>query len=190
MGLSLVKLAEYKSYTGKNSTTDDAAITTIIPKVSELVKSICRRSFVDYVNDSKVEQFNNAPHGILNLTEPNVLTLDSVEFSTDYGLTYTNLEEYLDYVLDKKADQVTLLNHAEYNRINAFQVSYTAGYETLPEDLKIAVLDLVTYYLRNEASINSQKGVGSNNVQIEYVTNSKLPAHIQRILDLYAANYL
>jgi len=187
MGLNLVTLSDYKAYTGKNSTTDDAAITIIIPKASELVKSICRRSFIDYVNDVKVEQFNSAP---LLLAEPKVLQVQNVEISTDYGQTYTELMEYQDYVLDNNADQVVLLTNTEYSRINAFKVAYTAGYETLPEDLKIAVLDLVTYYLRNDAIANSAKSAGSSNVQITYITNNSLPAHISRVLDVYTANYL
>lgn len=196
MGLSLVTLAEYKAYTGKSSTTDDSAISSIIPKVSELVKSICRRSFVDYAVEPKLEQFNSGDAIILE--EPRILTVYSVEFSTDYGLTYTDLVEYEDYVLDKKADQIKLINkyHSTYNRFNAFKVTYIAGYEripgqeTLPGDLKIAILDLVTYYLRNETAVSSNKGIGLNSVAIEYITNTKLPAHISRILDLYAANYL
>jgi Phage gp6-like head-tail connector protein len=58
MGANLVTLAEYKAYAGITSTNQDAEINSIIPKASQLVKSICRRTFIDYVNDSKEEVFS------------------------------------------------------------------------------------------------------------------------------------
>lgn len=190
MGIDLVTLAEYKAYTGKTSTTDDAAITAIIPKASALVKSVCRRTFVDYVNDAKVELVNIVFQGMILLDEPNILTVSSVEFSDDYGATYTGLVEFVDYVINIKNDNLFLLNtKTDYYKPNAYKVTYTAGTEVIPEDLKIATLDLVTYYLRNEAAIHSNKGIGSNTVQIEYITGTKLPSHISRVLDIYVANY-
>lgn len=68
-------------------------------------------------------------------------------------------------------------------------MSYTCGYETLPEDLKLAAFDLVTYYRKNDGAIHSPKAPGSNSVQIEYISTASLPAHIRRILDLYVADY-
>jgi hypothetical protein len=73
--------------------------------------------------------------------------------------------------------------------INGYKVTYTAGFETIPEELKLAVMDLITYYIKNDAAIHSSKAPGTNTVQIEYVTTTNLPAHIKRVLDQYAANY-
>jgi hypothetical protein len=60
----------------------------------------------------------------------------------------------------------------------------------MPEDLKLAVLDLVTYYVKNDMAVHSPKSPGTNTVQIEYITKNTLPAHIARVLDQYTANYL
>ena len=49
MGANLITLQEYKAYEGITSTTQDVEISTIIPKVSEFVKNICRRTFVDWI---------------------------------------------------------------------------------------------------------------------------------------------
>ena len=73
--------------------------------------------------------------------------------------------------------------------INGYKVTYYAGYATIPEDLKIAVLDLVTYYLKNDGSVHSPKAPGTNSVQIEYITSTALPAHIARILNIYKASW-
>lgn len=190
MGANLVTLAEYKAYASITSTTQDTAISAIIPKVSQLVKSICRRTFVDYINENKEEVFSGGWPKLF-LKEYPIIAIGSVEVSTDYGNTYEELEEFTDYVLDMEDGSVACINAEEFPKyINGYKVTYTAGYEDgLPEDLKLAVLDLVTYYIKNDASIHSPKAPGTNSVQIEYVTTSNLPAHIRRVLYLYTGSY-
>lgn len=189
MGLPLVTKAEYKAYAGISSTNHDAIIELLIPKVSGLVKSICRRTFVDYVDEAKV-QISNGGFEYMLLHEFPVLAVSSVEQSTDYGQTYTALVEYEDFALDRTDDTLRPIGLDAFPKlINGYRVTYTAGYEVLPEELKLAVLDLITYYIRHDMAIQSNKAPGTNSVQIEYVTTTNLPAHIKRVLDLYAANY-
>lgn len=186
---NLITLAEYKAYAGIASPNQDSEINAIIPKVSALAKSICRRTFVDYVNDAKVERFNGGFKTLL-LKEYPVLAVSGVAVSYDYGATFTDLVEFTDYVLDPEEHSIVCISADEFPRlINGYQVTYTGGYESLPEDLKLAVFDLVTYYLRNEMSVRSNKTSGSNSLQIEYVNTTNLPAHIKRVFDLYTADY-
>ncbi len=188
MGLPLVTKAEYKAYAGITSTTQDAVIDSIIPKVSELTKAICGRTFVDYVNDAKVEYFEGGLPEYIPKEYP-VLSVSSLEYSADFGNTYSALTEFTDFVLRKSTDTIFSLNTNGFPEgVNAYKLTYTAGYETLPLDLKLAVLDLVTYYIKNDAAIHSNKAPGTNTVQIEYVTSNSLPAHIKRVFDLYTAN--
>lgn len=186
----LVTVAEYKAYAGISSTTQDTAIGIIIGKVSHLVKNICRRTFLDYVDEYKTDVFPGGT-GRLLLPETPILNVASVEFSDNYGKDYVELIEFEDYVVDQQQDAVEIIAYAlrEYKRVNAFRVTYTAGYESIPEDLKLAVFDLVGYYIRNDAAIHSHKTIGANTVQIEYITNTSLPAHIKRVLDLHTAYY-
>lgn len=188
MGANLVTLAEYKAYAGITSTNQDAQINSIIPKVSQLIKTICRRTFVDYVNDSKEEIYSGGWDKIF-LKEYPILSISSVETSVDYGATYTELVEFTDYVLDAEDGTLAAIIPPFPKMVNGYKITYTAGYESLPEDLKLAVLDLVTYYIKNDASIHSPKAPGTNSVQIEYITTSNLPAHIRRVLYLYTASY-
>lgn len=189
MGANLVTLAEYKAYAGITSTNSDTIINAIIPKVSQFVKTICRRTFVDYVNDSKEEIFKGG-WSKLYLKEYPIISVGSVEVSTDYGSTYTELVEFTDYVLDLEDGAITSIYYEEFPQyVNGYKVTYTGGYETLPEDLKLAVLDLVTYYIKNDASVHSSKAPGTNSVQIEYITTANLPAHIRRVLYMYMGSY-
>ena len=191
MANDLITLAEYKAYVGITSTNQDTAIKTLIPQVSALVKQICRRTFTDYVDDNKVEVAKGGINGRILLHETPILNVGSVEFSDDFGKTYTSLVEFTDYVVDQDADTVELIAnpYIGYWKTNAFRISYNAGYEELPVDLKLAVADLIVYYTRNDAAIHSHKPVGSNTVLIEYITKTSLPAHIRRVLDLYTAYY-
>ena len=188
MGLPLVTKAEYKAYAGLTSTNSDVAIDALIPKVSALVKSICRRSFVDYVNDSLVEYFEEFTSSYVPKESP-ILAVSSLEYSSDYGNTYTTLTEYTDYVHSRATDTVKCLTGDFIAGTNAYRITYTAGYESIPEELKLAVMDLITYYIKNDMAVHSPKAPGTNSVQIEYVTTTNLPSHIKRVLDQYTANY-
>lgn len=205
MALDLVTRQEYKAYASISSTTQDTQIDALIPRISALVKSLCRRTFVDFLDDAKTEVFSGG--SILLLKETPVVQVQTVEMSNDFGATYTELEQYTQYAFDEERQGIVPVQVLGYipdywdgviqrtskptfpKKVNGYRVTYTAGYEELPEDLKLALFDLITYYLRNDAAIHSAKAVGSNTVQIEYVTSTTLPAHIRRVLDLHAANY-
>lgn len=189
MGLPLVTRAEYKAYAGLTSPTQDAAIELLIPKVSEFVKTLCRRSFVDYVTTPKIEYFDGGDYNLIPSETPTI-AVTSVEYSSDYGATYTALVNLTDYVVSKRNGEIYTTSTEPFNSgINAFKVTYTAGYAVLPDELKLAVFDLIGYYIKNDMAIHSPKAPGTNTVQIEYVTTANLPAHIRRVLDLYTANY-
>lgn len=191
MAVDLVTKAEYKSYAGITSDTQDAIITAVIPKASQLVKSICRRTFVDYVNDAKIEVHNGGNGSKIYLSEYPVLSISGIEYSTDYGNTYTDLVEFTDYAIDQEDGAIVAIgSDAVFTKYtNGYRITYTAGYEELPQDLKVAVLDLITYYIKNDGSIHSSKAPGTNTVQIEYITTTNLPAHIKRVLDLYTGSF-
>jgi hypothetical protein len=187
MGANLITKAEYKTYAGITSTNQDAEIDLLIPRVSELVKTYCRRTFIDFYDEAKTETFEGG-YGSLILKESPVTQVISVQRSTDYGKTYTKLTKFDDWV--QSGDFVVSVNPRGFEPlVNGYKVSYFAGYEIVPEDLRLAVLDLVTYYRKNDSAIHSTKAPGTNAVQIEYISTTSLPAHIKRVLDLYVADY-
>lgn len=191
MAKDLTTLASYKVYAGINSTNQDAAINAIIPRVSALVKTLCRRTFLDYYDDPKVELFNGGTNQFnLYLEEYPVVSVNSVEYSADNGATYTSLVEFVDYTIDWTDNAIVSLSDSGFPRaINGYRVTYTGGYESLPVDLELAVLDLITYYLKNDQSVHSPKAPGTNSVQIEYITSTGLPSHIKRVIDKYVGSF-
>lgn len=189
MGLDLVTKNEYKTYVGITSNNQDAQVSSLISKASDLVKNYCRCSFIDYVNDAKVEIFNGGNKFFLLKEEP-VIQLKGVEVSTDYGQNYTDMVEFTDYVLDLTNNSVVYIP-GDYFPIytNGYQVTYTAGYETLPEDLKLAVFDLVTFYIKNDAVTHNLRIPTTQVMQLEYTSASSFPSHIARVLNLYKTSW-
>lgn len=188
MGKNLVTKAEYKAYAGINSTTQDSEIDSLIPKVSQLVKSYCRASFVDYVDETKTEVFDGGFSEIL-LTEAPLIQILSVSSSDDYGQTYTKLVKYTDWV-DIGDTILSLSPNGFMPKIKGYKVTYNAGYEVIPDDLKLATLDLIQYYLKNSSAVHSTRQTTPNTMQVEYLSGSQFPAHIRRVLDMYKQNYL
>ena len=188
MGLNLTTKADYKAYAGIKSTNEDAVIDFIIPKISELIKTYCNRTFVDYWSSPNTEVFNGDVNKFI-LKETPIVAISNVQLSTNYGQTWTDLVQYKDWVQD--GDTVLSLDSSGYfpKLIRGYKVIYTAGYNDVPADLEAAVLDLITYYRRQDSAIHSSKSPGTNTVQIEYISTTSLPAHIKRILDLYKADY-
>ncbi len=187
MATNLVTKAEYKAYLGITSTNSDAEIDFLIPKVSDLVKTYCRRTFIDYYDEAKTETFDGGFSELI-LKESPVVSVNSVSISEDFGQTYTKLTKFVDWV--QKDDMVVSTKTPVFKQlINGYKVTYFAGYEIIPADLKLAVLDLVEYYSRNNGAVHSTRDITPNTTQINYIATTNFPAHIKRVLDQYMADF-
>ena len=191
MALNLITKQEYKAYAGIKSTNYDTEIDALIPRISQLVKNYCRRTFVDHMDagNEKVEIFSGDVNKLI-LQESPVVNVVSVQLSTDYGQTYTNLVKFTDWVQD--GDYVLPLNASAFfdKKIKGYKVTYQAGYDDVPLDVALAVMDLVSYYRQNDGSVHNNKSPGSGgSVQLEYIMNTNFPAQIKRVLDLYVSDY-
>lgn len=190
----LVTLVEYKAAEGINTPKSDEQLNFIIPSVSQLVKTYCGNTFVDYYSTNKVDTINvDWDTHIVQLTESPVNTIVSVEERDTYEDSYNTLttaahEYYFDAVTDSVIRTTGGSSYKNWRRgPGAVRVTYTAGYASIPTDLRLAVMDLITYYLKDEhkerrsiagASIQNQASSSQRN-------NVAFPDHIKRVLDLY-----
>ena len=190
----LVTLSDYKDAEGIGSPKDDLRISRIIPSVSELVKTYCANTFVDFVSSDKTEEFDIYwDTYAVQLTESPVISITSVQERSGYDQSYTTLTTgAYEFYLDKRTDSVIRTNEsgARLNwkqGVGAVKVVYRAGYSSTPEDLKLAVFDLVTYYLKDEHK--ERRTLGGASIQNQSSTtqrdNVAFPDHIKRVLDLY-----
>jgi hypothetical protein len=186
---NLITKAQYKAHAGISSTSQDAEIDSLITKVSAFVKTYCRRTFIDYYGDAKTETFNGGTN-TLYLKESPIITVLSVDYSSDYGQNYVMLTDYVDFTPDYINDAIISLKPTGFPyAINGYRVTYTAGYDSVPADVALATIDLISYYMQNNTAIHSTKTPGSHNTEIEFISSAKLPGHIRRILDLYVLDY-
>jgi len=190
----LVTLSDYKDAEGITGPKEDLRISRIIPSVSELVKTYCGNSFVDFFSNNKIEDFDIYWDTFaVQLTESPVNAIVSVQERSGYDQSYATLTTgAYEYYLDKRTDSVIRTNESG-SRLNwkqgvgAVKVTYTAGYSATPEDLKLAVFDLVTYYLKDEHK--ERRTLGGASIQNQSSStqrdNVAFPDHIKRVLDLY-----
>lgn len=182
---NLVTLEEVKLYNSIVSTNHDAAITALLPRVSQFIKNYCGRTFIDHYSVSKTETFSGGTPSLF-LVEAPVNNILDFEYSQDFGQTYNSLVEYTDYTFNAETDTLDVLYLSAFPKgVNAYRVIYTGGYSTCPDDLKQAAIDLVTYYLKADMSVKSTRSPGSSSTQVEYIVNATVPSHIRRVLDYY-----
>jgi len=191
--IDLITLEQYKEAEGIQSPKEDARLEALIPSVSQLVKTYCGNSIVDYYATNKTELINiNWDTDVIQLTESPANTIVSVEERDSYSGSYNTLTEAsFEFYFDQVTDSVFRTTGGSYRNWRkgpgAVRVVYTAGYETVPADLQLAVIDLITYYLKDEhkerrtlagASVQNQASTSQTN-------NVAFPDHIKRVLDLY-----
>ena len=189
---NLITLADYKTAEGIQSTKDDAKLELLIESVSQLVKTYCNATFVDYYTNAKTELFNiNYSESFIQLEEGPVVTTAGnkpvVYERENTTSSYNTLTEDTDYYIDEGLDSIYRLDTTFPKGPGSVKVVYKAGYATVPADLKLAVIDLITYYHKDEhksrqtiagASIQNQSSSSQRN-------NVAFPDHIKRVLDLY-----
>ena len=197
---NLVTLQQYKDFAGLQGVQSDARINTLIPQVTQLVKTYCGTSILDYYSSAKTDYFDildNITTRIM-LDESPVVTVTSVQERNSQSDAYVTLitensdsSGKYEYIIDTMTDSIIRTNSigSKYfpRGYKAVKVVYTAGYSATPNDLKLAVYDLVKYYMKDQtikrrqiagAMLESQSTSG-------IAGNIGFPDHIKRILDLY-----
>jgi len=189
----LITLDEYKEYKRQSSNKDDLRLQSLITSVSQLVKTYCANSFVDYVVDAKVEFISIPwPTNMIQLTESPIIEFVSVQEKASYGSPYVTLTTAAyQYYFDQATDTLFRTNTGGYTNWaqgpGSVRLEYTAGYEVLPQDLKLGIMDIVTYYDKEEYKVRRTLGAVSieNQSTSSQWRNVDFPDHIKRILDLY-----
>lgn len=189
---NLITLEEYKAFKKISNPSEDERLDALITSVSQLVKTYCGNSIIDYYSTNKEETFSVSwETNFIQLTESPLIRISSIEEMVTPG-KYNDLDDdefFVDYNLDAifrvHPDSGTYTNWKR--GAGSVRVSYTAGYASCPEDLKLAVVDLITYYHKEEHK--ERRTLAGATVQNQASTSVRdsvaFPDHIKRILDLY-----
>ncbi len=190
----LVTKAQYKEYKGIEHFKDDSKIDSLLSPISELVKTYCGTSFIDHYSTNKVEIFDigDAQTAELFLTESPLVSVSSVKEREGITSDYVTLINNTDYYIDLEHDRLYRIDGdiSSKNWPKGFasvEVTYRAGYSSTPQDLRLAIYDLITYYLKEE--YKGRKSLAGATLQNETSTTIRedigFPDHIKRILDMY-----
>ena len=90
------------------------------------------------------------------------------------------------YELDAENQEIIRTRLPFPSGTRSVKLVYKGGYSAVPGDLKLAVYDLITYYLKKEATpAKSMPGSEIKNVTKSQTLHSEFPPHIKRILEHY-----
>lgn len=193
----LITIYEYKDSANITGVKDDTRIALLVTAVSQLIKTYCGNSFVDYYSSAKTEYFNiDYDTYIVQLSESPLVAVTSVHERSSQADSYVLLEKdgtngKYDYYIDTTTDSIFRTNDDQYKNwekgVGAVKVVYTAGYSSIPEDLKLAAYDLVNYYIKDEykARRTIAGATIDNQTSSTLRGNVGFPDHIKRVLDMY-----
>ena len=188
MMANLMTLADYKQIEGLTNPKDDFRINQLIDSVSQLVKTYCGNSIVDFYTTNKVETVNmDWDTHIVQLTESPVNTIVSVEKRDSVTESYTTVPT-TDYYLDATTDSVLYVTGSAYKNwprgAGSVKVTYKAGYSACPTDLRLAVVDLIKYYMKDEHT--QRRTISGATIENQGTGEGRgFPDHIKRVLDMY-----
>lgn len=195
----LLTLEEYKLLEGIASTQYDEKFETLITSVSKLVRTYCGTEFDTYAGSPGVTDLFDIQWDtyVVQLRNSPIIAVEAVyerdSQSSSYVQLYANgtnseYSWYLDTVSDSIFRTAESGKYKNWQKgVGSVKVIYTAGYATIPEDLKLGVADLITYYHKDEwkerQTIGSatREGAGASAIR----NDPGFPDHIRRILDLY-----
>ena len=196
----LITLQQYKDFAGLTGVTMDARINVIIDSISQLVKNYCGTSIIDDYSSAKTEYFDilDARTTRVMLDEGPIRAVTSVSERESQADSYVTLitensdsSGKYEYIVDSMTDSIIRtdenVDKAFPKGRKAVKVVYTAGYSATPEDLKLAIFDLVKYYLKDERKERMSIGGATieNPVSTSIRNNVGFPDHIKRVLDMY-----
>ena len=189
---NLIDIDTYKTSERIESTKDDNRINKLITSVSQLVKTYCGTTIVDHHSSDKVEEFSVSwGTNLVQLTESPFVSITSVQERASFADSYTTIPG-TEYYVDSSTDtvyRVTTSGSAKNWPTGpaSVKITYKAGYATCPTDLELAVVDLVTYYLKDEHKARQTMAGASiqNQSSSSQRDNVAFPDHIKRVLDLY-----
>ena len=100
----LITFREYKDMEGIQNPKDDYNLSQLISSVSQLVKTYCGNTFIDYYSTDKVDTFSiDWDTHLVQLTESPVISVSAVETRDSVTSSYqavTSTNYYLDYNTD------------------------------------------------------------------------------------------
>lgn len=183
--MPLTTVEKVKIYLNLSSTNDDEFIEDLIGFIQEQVEKYCNRKFdvatyiEDYQCKHKCFPKNTPLKSVQSIVRDNNIMMNA----DDYKIR----GNYIEFVSDLKGYSMGGSVLYASDDTNEVTITYTAGYDTIPEDLKLAAIKLVA--LEYKKSREERLGVESERegaVQRAYEKkDSEMPLDIEKVLIRY-----
>ena len=192
----LITLEEFQSIKGVGKTGSDQRINALIPQVSALVRSYCNREFTP----------TNATQEIYTLWDEPFLLVQEIPLISVRSITVDGTAvDATKYFFTKHSGQIRYKNGC-WDGGKTILVNYWGGYSSvsydaeadpaqeftdftveIPEEVKLATIDVVNYYLKEEYKENkvAQAYVIDTPGTSSLSRDTSFPDHIARVLDMY-----
>lgn len=187
----LITLNDYKMYKGMVKTDQDDKINLLIKSVSSLIKAYLGHGVVDNWEDPIVEEYT-LPYdsSLLYLNSYPIREIVSVE--EEVGGYVGGLDSTVSYpvvfntgfTVDGALGRITRIGG---NWARKIKVTYTAGYEQTPEEIKLAAIELVSYYFNEEWK--PTRTAGGTTMAGPIPLAGSIPKHVASLLDSYKVKY-
>lgn len=187
--MAIITLAEAKTHIGITGTSEDTSLQQIVDAVNVFVGTYCHRTFESATYTEELYDGSGGPE--LVLKNYPIITITEILVDTEEVDERTDVGEEGYYI--KNANNGILYNNAGWSRGRGnIQITYTAGYATVPNDLKYACLAMAAYFrnMKGKDGIMSESlgsyaysiASGLNNMLGELTIPSVI---IKNILDRY-----
>ncbi|WP_163526618.1 head-tail connector protein [Halobacillus ihumii] len=157
-------VADAQEYLHLDQGQEDDTVKRIIAAARRSAEKFTRRSLAvktyELILDERKER--------IKIPNPPLQTIDKVSVKDRKG----NVIEVTDFYVSESEPAILLVEwpDVELYPIDAFKVQYTAGYETLPEDIGQAIHLLVSHFYENREAVI----VGTSVVKIPFSIESLL----------------
>lgn len=186
----LITLQEYKDYMGMRKPDEDQKITFLISSVSSLIKAYLNYSLVDNY-DTAITEYASFDYDT-NVYYPKLWPIRDIQEITELSrYTYDStvhvpLTAEADYYLS--GDSIVRVPGAGGfgtwpQGPNSVKIVYRAGYEEAPNDIKLAAIELVSYY--KEEQYRQSKTIMGSTVINTLTKADEWPSHIRLLLENY-----
>lgn len=150
----LITLEDYKLYKGMAKTDQDDKIKFLISSVSALIKAYVGHGIIDNF-DEPLEETITIPYDTTTLYLNAYPVTNIISVEEIYGGYIGGLDSTISYPRIFNTDYAFEANAGVLTRIgsnwsNTVKVTYNAGYEETPMEIKLAAIELVSYYLNEE----------------------------------------
>jgi hypothetical protein len=177
--MPVINLDEYKEYAGITNPKEDDKLEILVEYAGSFVEMYCNTKFSPV---SISEERNYCFNSEIMLQELPVISVDEVRVMS--GKTLLGVLPFEDYLLEPAQGIVTVVEPSisiPDTNLNV-SVDYTYGYREVPPTVKLAAMEIVTYFSKRE--FNKSRNIG-NGETAQFADPNIIPTHIRASLDLY-----